>query len=99
MSLDLSIRKMGKVKINKKGQQYWTITELINLRNTWDFLDKLDKYNTIKNCYQTEFSGEDIYSAANEIPNETEKEEVINELKEARIKNSEDIYYEVHPWW
>ena len=99
MSLDLSIRKMGKVKINKKGQQYWTITELINLRNTWNFLDKLNNYNAIKNCYQTEFSGEDIYSAANEIQNETEKEEVINELKEAKIKNSEDIYYEVYPWW
>ena len=100
MGLDLSIRKIGKTKTNKQGQSYWIITDILRLHNTWNFLDKLGDYSTnIANCCKTTFSGEDMYGAANKITNEEEKEIVLKELKEAGVKNSEDIFYEVYPRW
>ena len=41
MGLDLLIREQSNGSINNKGQRTYTVTELFNLRNCWQILEKL----------------------------------------------------------
>ena len=93
MGLDLYVRKYGKIKTNKKGQYYWTVTELLRLRNTWEYLDLLE----LENCKTEEYDGEVLWDEALHIQNETERNYVLDELKNAKIKRND--YYRVHAWW
>lgn len=95
MGLDLYIRKQGKIKTNKKGQYYWTITELASLRNCWEFLDIL----SVENCETIEISGSTLFNCAKDISKENERSYVLDELDDAGIKNSSDEYYQVKAWW
>lgn len=86
MGLDLTIREKSDFRLDEKGRNVYTTTELANLRNCWNVLDslnwKLD--NGFENC-GTHYFYEDTFfkileAFRDEIRTE-ENEEQVKQLK------------------
>lgn len=95
MGLDLYIMKEGKAKQNKKGQWYWKVTKICSMRNVWGFLEQL----YLENCKIESKSGLQLWEAAHSIENDEERRIVLDNIKEANIKNSDEEFYNVEGWW
>lgn len=90
MGLDLTVRITKDFKTNENGQTQWTVVELANLRNCWDFADMLD----IDNCSTKAFDGSQLNEFLEDLENEVEKQH-INKL----IKFENEETYDIHCWY
>lgn len=100
MGLDVYIRKHSTVKTDSKGQQYWKVTQIGHLRNTRGFIDELEYYQQLPNCCSAFYTGKQLWKAAKEICSAEERYKVTEELKECKIKaTDETTVYEVHIWF
>lgn len=89
MGLDLSVRVTKDFTTNKEGNRQWTVVELANLRNCWEFLEMLE----MENCSTASFDGE-FLNGLLECMSEEEQEK-INEL----VKFDDDETYDIHCWY
>lgn len=90
MGLDLTVSVTKDFKTNENGQTQWTVVELANLRNCWDFADILD----INNGSTMTFDGYILNGFLERLENKVEKTR-INEL----IKFENEETYDIHCWY
>ena len=99
MGLDLSIRIQENFKIDRKGRNTWTVTELANLHNCWKFLEALQHYFNLHNCTTVSVYGCDLHDALRRINDKNEIKIIKNFLKENNILDDDGQAYEIHAWW
>lgn len=100
MGLDLFIRTHSNFKIDDKCRDTYTVTQIGNLRNCWQFLEGLQHYyESLGNGMTTYIYGEDFWKALEFVNDKDEKKYIKDFIKENNIDKHDETLYEVHAWW
>ena len=95
MGLDLTISEQGKVQKNERGQDFWVVTRLTNLRGCYQVLEKLGDFleGGFENCGTFSFDDTTFLTVLKELKKELKPHEN-NTYKPYRFKSQTDKEYE-----